>query len=231
MPAKTRQNSTDAEPGALHAIDPEKALRVRKRRRRSTDPAGEQPANPLPEPIADPRVPNQPIQVFFEDPSKRRRNILLVAGAVAAAFAAASWLVGGFFYESGLSEGMRRGLDASSIDSQSAAGENNDPVFSALLNIRPSKLDRPTTELLATLVLDKLRDTTKERLPGYLKPGHSTVEDFADAYVAMRLGDFGQAAAILRETEPKIPPDLFKYLMNEPAMREFAREPRVMGFY
>jgi len=229
MPAKTRQKSEDAEPGARHAIDPEKALRVRKRRRRSYDSSSEQPAEPLPERSSATPLQTQPIQVFFED--KRRRNILLVAGAVAAAFATASWLVGGFFYESGLSEGMRRGLDASSIDSQSAAGENNDPVFSALLNIRPSNLDRPTTELLATLVLDKLRDTTKDRLPGYLKPGHSTVEDFAAAYVAMRLGDFGQAAAILRETEPKIPPDLFKYLMNEPAMREFAREPRVMGFY
>lgn len=231
MPAKTRQNPEDSAPGMRHAIDPEKALRVRKRRRRPSDSATEQPSDPLPEPAADPGAPTQPIQVFFEDHSKRRRNILLVAGAVAAAFAAASWLVGGFFYESGLSEGMRRGLDASSIDSQSAAGENNDPVFSALLNTRPSKLDRPTTELLATLVLDKLRETTKDRLPGYLRPGHSTVEDFAAAYVAMRLGDFGQAAAILRETEPKIPPDLFKYLMNEPAMREFAREPRVMGFY
>lgn len=231
MPAKTRLSSRNAEEAPRHAIDPEKALRVRKRRRRSSDSSSEQPAEPLPERSSATPLQTQPIQVFFEDPSKRRRNLLLVAAAVAAAFAAASWLVGGFFYESGLSEGMRRGLDASSIDSQSAAGENNDPVFSALLNIRPSKLDRPTTELLATLVLDKLRDTTKDRLPGYLKPGHSTVEDFAAAYVAMRLGDFGQAAAILRETEPKIPPDLFKYLMNEPAMREFAREPRVMGFY
>ena len=227
MPESSSHSGSDSSGNGLrHAVNPEKALRVRKRRRSSPSAAAEH----LPEPVRKPLPSPEPVPVFIDEPAKRRRLTVIAFGVGAAALAVICWLVGGFFYDAGLNEGMRRGLDAGSVDSQ-AGGENNDPVFSALLNLRSSKLDRPATELLATLVLDKLRDTTKDRLPGYLKPGHSTVEDFAAAYVAMRLGDFGQAAAILRETEPKIPPDLFKYLMNEPAMREFAREPRVMGFY
>jgi hypothetical protein len=85
--------------------------------------------------------------------------------------------------------------------------------------------------MLTLLSLQVLSDTLDESLPSYLAQGHTTAEDFCAAYVAMRLGDFGKAAAILRATEASMPADLFNYLMNDPVMRRFAREPRVMGFY
>lgn len=160
------------------------------------------------------------------------RQILLVSSLVLAGFLVILFFVARFFHDSGVAAGMQRALAA---DEPLASAEGDAlpqaRVFSGVLNLRSSNLDRPTVELVTPLVLAALQSTPKESLPDYLRPGHSTVEDFAAAYVAMRLGDFGQAAAILREADKKLPPDLFSYLMNDPALREFAREPRVMGFY
>jgi hypothetical protein len=162
------------------------------------------------------------------------RSPLLVATFIGLGvlFAAGAYFGGTFFYESGLSEGMRRGLDAGTLEREEIPADGaTDKVFAALLNLRSSSPDRPTTEMLTFLVLRALRDTPDANLPSFLKQGHTTIEDFAAAYVAMRLGDFGKAAGILRATEPGLPPDLFSYLMNDPTMRSFAKEPRVMGFY
>ena len=162
----------------------------------------------------------------------RRRRFLLVIALLVLVFAAANYYTGKFFYASGLSEGIQRGLDArNAVKEAVTATRSNDKVFAALLNLRSSKPDRQTTEMLTLLVLQSLRETPAESLPSFLRQGHNTIEDFAAAYVAMRLKDFSKASAILRETEPTLPPDLFKYLMNDPSMREFATEPRVMGFY
>jgi hypothetical protein len=160
------------------------------------------------------------------------RQTLLVAFLVLAGFLIILFFAARFFHDSGVAAGMQRALAA---DQPLASGDADTlpqaRVFSGILNLRSSNLDRPTVELLTPVVLAALQATPSEALPDYLRPGHSTVEDFAAAYVAMRLGDFGQAAAILRDADAKLPPDQFSYLMNDPALREFSREPRVMGFY
>ncbi len=51
------------------------------------------------------------------------------------------------------------------------------------------------------------------------------------AYAAMKRGDFDQAADLLRKTKPLIDRELFIYLINDPAMRRFAREPKLAEFY
>lgn len=156
--------------------------------------------------------------------------IYLSIGAVV--FLSTLFFVARFFYDSGVAAGMQRALAPDeSTEPQDSKAFPQGKIFSALLNLRSSNLDRPTVELLTPVVLAALQSTPKEALPDYLRPGHSTVEDFSAAYVAMRLGDFGQAAAILRDADKKLPPDQFSFLMNDPALREFAREPRVMGFY
>lgn len=177
------------------------------------------------------------VEAVFSDsaPANRPpppRQILLVATLVLAGFLVILFFVARFFHDSGVSEGMRRALEADKpLDGTDADSLPQARVFSGVLNLRSSELDRPTVEVLTPLVLAALQSTPKEALPDYLRPGHTAVEDFAAAYVAMRLGDFGQAAAILREADKNLPPDQFSFLMNDPALREFAREPRVMGFY
>ena len=158
---------------------------------------------------------------------------ILVTIGVLAIFAGSNILVGRFFYGSGVSEGIQRAIDARTParDAEPLAVATTNKAFAALLNLRGSKPDRPSTEMLTLLSLQALSETMDESLPSYLSQGHTTPEDFCAAYVAMRLGDFGKAAAILRATESTIPPDLFNYLMNDPVMRRFAKEPRVMGFY
>ncbi len=51
------------------------------------------------------------------------------------------------------------------------------------------------------------------------------------AYAAMKRGDFDQAAELLRKTQALMDRELFTYLINDPAMRRFAREPRLAAFY
>jgi hypothetical protein len=175
-----------------------------------------------------------------QDPSRHSNQTnrslnfkILVTLGVLAIFAGSNILVGRFFYGSGVSEGIQRAIDARTParDTEPAAVATTNKAFAALLNLRGSKPDRPSTEMLTLLSLQALSETMDESLPSYLSQGHTTPEDFCAAYVAMRLGDFGKAAAILRATESTIPFDLFNYLMNDPVMRRFAREPRVMGFY
>jgi hypothetical protein len=168
------------------------------------------------------------------DESNRSWNfkiLAIVAGL--AIFAASNILVGRFFYGSGVSEGIQRAIDARTPakDDEPFAVATTNKAFAALLNLRDSKPDRASTEMITLLCLQALSETPDEYLPTYLSQSHTTPEDFCAAYVAMRLGDFGKAAAILRATEPTIPSDFFNYLMNDPVMRRFAKEPRVMGFY
>jgi len=175
-----------------------------------------------------------------QDSSKRPEgksqslNFKIVAAiGVLAVFAVSNILVGRFFYGSGVSEGIQRAIDARTPvkDEEPTSVTATNKAFAALLNLRGSKPDRASTEMITLLCLQALSETPDEYLPAYLSQGHTTPEDFCAAYVAMRLGDFGKAAAILRTTEPTIPSDFFNYLMNDPVMRRFAKEPRVMGFY
>jgi hypothetical protein len=158
---------------------------------------------------------------------------LVTLGGVLAVLAGSNIMVGRFFYQSGMSEGILRAVDARtpSNESEIESTSTTNKAFAALLNLRGSKPDRPAIEMLTTLALQALSETQNDQLPTYLSQGHTTTEDLCAAYVAMRLGDFGKAAAILRATEPTIPPDLFNYLMNDSVMRQFVKEPRVMGFY
>jgi hypothetical protein len=169
----------------------------------------------------------------MDGPNRLRSFKILATVAGLAIFAGSNILVGRFFYGSGVSEGIQRAIDARTPlkEDEPLAVATTNKAFAALLNLRGSKPDRASTEMITLLCLQALSETMDEYLPSYLSQGHTTPEDFCAAYVAMRLGDFGKAAAILRATEPTMPSDLFNYLMNDPVMRRFAKEPRVMGFY
>lgn len=51
------------------------------------------------------------------------------------------------------------------------------------------------------------------------------------AYAAMKRGDFDHAADLLRKTQTVMDRELFAYLINDPAMRRFAKEPKLAEFY
>ncbi len=51
------------------------------------------------------------------------------------------------------------------------------------------------------------------------------------AYAAMKRGDFDQAVDLLRKTQTVMDKELFVYLINDPAMRRFAKEPKLAEFY
>ena len=55
---------------------------------------------------------------------------------------------------------------------------------------------------------------------------------FSDAYLALRRDDVPLAIRLLKRCQAMIPPDLFHYLVNDPAFRRFAYQPelkRLMG--
>lgn len=82
-----------------------------------------------------------------------------------------------------------------------------------------------TTRVMAVeqLPLDKVVKMTEvSDNPQKLIPG---------AYAAMRVGDFEQAAQLLRIARDVMPLESFDYLINDPAFRRFAREPRLAEFY
>lgn len=51
------------------------------------------------------------------------------------------------------------------------------------------------------------------------------------AYIAMTRGQFGLAAAILFKAKTLLAPDVFDYLVNDPAFRRYAREKELKKFY
>lgn len=56
-------------------------------------------------------------------------------------------------------------------------------------------------------------------------------QDFPAALAQLHKGNFDQAAAILRASQQKLSPDLFYYLINDPELRKFSRQPELAGLF
>lgn len=81
---------------------------------------------------------------------------------------------------------------------------------------------------IGLLALQKLSD---EEIAGISKDAEQEMHPLVQAYIAMRKGDFSQAAEILEKTKKRMAADVFDYLINDPAMRLFAQEPSLRGYY
>lgn len=55
--------------------------------------------------------------------------------------------------------------------------------------------------------------------------------DFPAALAELQRGNFNDAAAILRATQKSLSPDLFSYLINDPELRKFSRQPELAGLF
>jgi len=56
-------------------------------------------------------------------------------------------------------------------------------------------------------------------------------KDLPNAYSEMKRGNFANAAAILRFCRDQTAPDVFSYLVNDPALRKFTSRPEFKEFY
>lgn len=68
-----------------------------------------------------------------------------------------------------------------------------------------------------------------------LPPQETSINDPREllpaAYAAMKQGNLDQAADLLRRTRAVMDRELFNYLINDPALRRFAKEPKLEEFY
>jgi hypothetical protein len=82
-----------------------------------------------------------------------------------------------------------------------------------------------------TIALAALQDTPDDQLPQIADPGHDLVSALSAAYIAMRKGDFVRAAGYATAARKLAAPDLFDYLINDPAIRRYANEPKLKEFF
>ena len=82
-----------------------------------------------------------------------------------------------------------------------------------------------------TIALATLQETPDNQLPQIAEPGKDLVSAFSAAYVAMRKGDFDRAVDLAKTARKMAAADLFDYLINDPAIRRYAGEPKLREFF
>lgn len=87
------------------------------------------------------------------------------------------------------------------------------------------------TVIEVTLALARAQQLADDQLDSQPLTSQDPASLFVAAYVAMRKGQFTSAAQYLRTCRAQLPIDLFDYLVNDPALRKYAREPQLAPFY
>jgi hypothetical protein len=82
-----------------------------------------------------------------------------------------------------------------------------------------------------TTAIMRLEVLPEDQVPGKIAPSDNPIKLIPAAYAAMRRGDFADAAAMLRAAREVMSPESFDYLINDPAMRRYAREAQLAEFY
>ena len=82
-----------------------------------------------------------------------------------------------------------------------------------------------------SIALMTLQETPDEKLPRDLDPQRDLVAGFSAAYVALRTGNPARAAEILKTCQQRMSPDLFDYLVNDPAIRRYKQDPALKVFF
>ncbi|MFZ4598141.1 MAG: tetratricopeptide repeat protein [Terrimicrobiaceae bacterium] len=87
------------------------------------------------------------------------------------------------------------------------------------------------TVIDVSIALMTLQETPDEKLPRDLDPQRDLVAGFSAAYVALRTGNAVKAAEILKICQQRMSPDLFDYLVNDPAIRRYKQDPALKVFF
>lgn len=99
---------------------------------------------------------------------------------------------------------------------------------SAKLRLLPADSHAVVNTTLALLALEK---TELPEVPEIPVATGIAERDFPVAFALLKSERYDAAAALLSETEKQISPDLFRFLINDPAMRKHARQPALAGLY
>ncbi len=83
----------------------------------------------------------------------------------------------------------------------------------------------------ATLALMDLEDSPDDKLPEFDGPPRNITETLVAANTAMRKGEFAKAAGILKAANAMTSPEVFIYLMSDPAFRNFRYRPELAEFF
>lgn len=97
---------------------------------------------------------------------------------------------------------------------------------SAALRLNPADTQTVVETTKAVLALDAAGN-----LAPLSEPLGIPAKDIPNAYSEMKRGNFEHAAAILRFCRERMAPDLFGYLVNDPALRKFTARTELREFY
>ena len=82
-----------------------------------------------------------------------------------------------------------------------------------------------------TLALVTLQKTPDDQLPEPAELTNIPEKDIPTAYIQMRKGNFEAAATTLKSVEKILPPELFAYLVDDPALRKYAKQAELVALY
>lgn len=82
-----------------------------------------------------------------------------------------------------------------------------------------------------SLSLLNLQQTPDNKLPENLDPDKDPRSLVSAAYVAMRKNDIPAVKALLAKARERLSPALYNYLMNDPAVRAFSKNPQMSGLF
>lgn len=82
-----------------------------------------------------------------------------------------------------------------------------------------------------TLLLMRLQKEPDDRLPDDIDPDKNPASLMGASYVAMRHGDFARAGKLLETAKHRMPPDLYYYLIADPAFRDFSAQQEIARFF
>ncbi len=91
-------------------------------------------------------------------------------------------------------------------------------LSSARLRLHPVD---PKTVIDTTLLLSDLEKRPVEMLPTNLDPDRGPVELLGAAYVAMRREDYAAVTSLLQKARARLAPDLYNYLIGDPAFAPY----------
>lgn len=99
-------------------------------------------------------------------------------------------------------------------------------VESAAFRLNPADAQTVVETTRAVLAVD-----VAGNLAPLSEPLGIPAKDIPNAYSEMKRGNFENAAAILRFCRDQTAPDIFGYLVNDPALRKFTSRPELREFY
>jgi len=111
--------------------------------------------------------------------------------------------------------------------------QNRNDEARRLMESARSRLNPVDSSLVVdvSLALMELQGLPDDKVPADINPQKNVASAFSAAYVAMRNGNLDHAAEILKVLRRDLPEDVFYYLIGDPTLRKFARQPKLAEFF